>query len=76
MMAFGELNVFSAADAQSLISHCAQWLKPGGIILIGEPYWRQVLVTEEIAHAYGVSAVADFRPLPDLSPFSTNSTMT
>ncbi|EEN7281715.1 SAM-dependent methyltransferase [Salmonella enterica subsp. salamae] len=34
MMAFGELNVFSAADAQSLISHCAQWLKPGGKLLV------------------------------------------
>lgn len=69
MMAFGELNVFSATDAQSLISHCAQWLKPSGIILIGEPYWRQVLVTEEIAHACGVSSVADFRPLPELVAF-------
>lgn len=34
MMTFGELNVFSAADAQSLISHCAQWLKPDGKLLV------------------------------------------
>ncbi|EJU8848290.1 SAM-dependent methyltransferase [Salmonella enterica] len=44
-------------------------LKPGGIILIGEPYWRQVPETEESAHACGVSSVADFRPLPELVAF-------
>lgn len=34
MMTFGELNVFSAADAHGLISHCAQWLEPGGKLLV------------------------------------------
>lgn len=34
MMTFGELNVFSVADAQTLISRCAQWLVPGGKLLI------------------------------------------
>ncbi|EAA5616307.1 class I SAM-dependent methyltransferase [Salmonella enterica] len=34
MMTFGELNVFSDNDAQSLISGCAQWLKPDGKLLI------------------------------------------
>ncbi|EIK0449534.1 class I SAM-dependent methyltransferase [Salmonella enterica] len=33
MMTFGELNVFSAADAQALISRCARWLAPGGRLL-------------------------------------------
>lgn len=44
----------------------AKNLKPGGIILIGEPYWRQVPATEEIAQACGVSFIADFLPLPEL----------
>lgn len=34
MMTFGELNVFSAADARSLISRCARWLAPGGRMLV------------------------------------------
>lgn len=33
MMTFGELNVFSAADAQALISRCARWLVPDGKLL-------------------------------------------
>lgn len=36
------------------------------MILIGEPYWRQVPATEEIAQACGVSSVADFLTLPEL----------
>lgn len=54
----------------------AKSLKPGGLILIGEPYWRRIPATEEIAHACGVSSVADFRPLPELVAFLTNSAMT
>ena len=44
----------------------AKSLKPGGMILIGEPYWRQVPATEEIAQACGVSSKADFLTLPGL----------
>lgn len=33
MMTFGELNVFSATDAQTLIRRCARWLVPGGRLL-------------------------------------------
>jgi Methylase involved in ubiquinone/menaquinone biosynthesis len=44
----------------------AQSLKPGGIILIGEPYWRQLPETDEIAQACGVSAISDFLTLPGL----------
>ena len=44
----------------------AQSLKPGGIMLIGEPYWRQLPSTEEIAQACGVSAIADLLMLPEL----------
>ncbi|QIJ06176.1 class I SAM-dependent methyltransferase [Shewanella chilikensis] len=34
MMTFGELNVFSAADAKSLLKHCANWLTPNGKLLV------------------------------------------
>ncbi|GAB1044963.1 MULTISPECIES: class I SAM-dependent methyltransferase [Shewanella] len=34
MMTFGELNVFSTADAKSLLKHCANWLMPNGKLLV------------------------------------------
>lgn len=34
MMTFGELNVFSAADAKSLLKDCANWLMPNGKLLV------------------------------------------
>ncbi|MEL4484425.1 class I SAM-dependent methyltransferase [Shewanella algae] len=34
MMTFGELNVFSAADAKSLLKDCANWLTPNGKLLV------------------------------------------
>ncbi len=44
----------------------AQSLRDGGIILIGEPYWRQVPPTEEVAKGCLAGAVADFLTLPEL----------
>ena len=44
----------------------ARSLRPGGIILVGEPYWRQVPPTEEIAGKCLAGAIADFLPLPEL----------
>lgn len=44
----------------------AQSLKPGGIMLIGEPYWRQLPATEEIAQASGVGSTSDFLTLSGL----------
>jgi SAM-dependent methyltransferase len=41
-------------------------LRPGGIILIGEPYWRKFPPTEDIARGCGATAVADFLTLPEL----------
>lgn len=55
-----------AGDFAGTIALLAKSLKPGGIILIGEPYWRQVPASEEIAQACGVSSVADFLTLPAL----------
>lgn len=41
-------------------------LKPGGIILIGEPYWRQLPLTEDVAKECGATSLADFLPLTGL----------
>jgi len=44
----------------------ARSLYPGGVILIGEPYWRQLPPTEEAARACLAGAIADFLLLPEL----------
>ena len=44
----------------------ARSLRPGGIILIGEPFWRQLPPTEEIAKGCLANAVSDFLELPAL----------
>ncbi|HQM46977.1 MAG TPA: hypothetical protein PLC82_14010, partial [Smithellaceae bacterium] len=36
------------------------------IILIGEPYWRQLPPTEDVAKGCQAHAIADFLPLPEL----------
>ncbi len=41
-------------------------LKPNGMLLLGEPYWRKIPVTEAIAKECGAQAIADFLPLPEL----------
>ena len=41
-------------------------LRSGGIILIGEPYWRQSPPTEEVAKGCGAEAISDFLLLPEL----------
>ncbi|HVY98153.1 MAG TPA: class I SAM-dependent methyltransferase [Dongiaceae bacterium] len=44
----------------------AQSLGAGGIILIGEPYWRQLPPTEDIAKGCLAHAISDFLTLPEL----------
>lgn len=44
----------------------AQSLDPGGIVLIGEPFWRQLPPTEEVAKGCLASSIADFLLLPEL----------
>ena len=44
----------------------AQSLRAGGIILIGEPYWRQLPPTADVAEGCGATSVADFLTLPEL----------
>ena len=41
-------------------------LRPGGILLIGEPFWRQVPPTNEIATGCLAHAISDFVLLPEL----------
>lgn len=65
-----------AGGVAGTIDLLAKSLKPGGIILIGEPYWRRIPATEEIAHAVASHLSLIFAPCPSWSPFSTNSAMT
>ncbi|EPJ3205606.1 class I SAM-dependent methyltransferase [Salmonella enterica subsp. enterica serovar Derby] len=58
-----------AGGVAGTITLLAKSLKPGGIIVIGEPYWRQIPATEDIAQACGASSVADFLSLADLVSF-------
>ncbi|MBD3371200.1 MAG: methyltransferase domain-containing protein [Candidatus Coatesbacteria bacterium] len=44
----------------------ARSLRPGGIILIGEPYWRQLPPTEDVAKGCLANAISDFLLLPEL----------
>jgi SAM-dependent methyltransferase len=44
----------------------AQSLRTDGIILIGEPYWRQVPPTEAVAKGCLANAISDFQMLPGL----------
>ncbi|HDC4308138.1 TPA: class I SAM-dependent methyltransferase [Enterobacter kobei] len=55
-----------AGGVAGTMSLLAQSLKRGGIMLIGEPYWRRLPATDEVARACGASSIADFLTLPDL----------
>ncbi len=44
----------------------ARSLCPGGIILIGEPFWRQLPPTEEVAKGCLANAISEFLMLPEL----------
>jgi SAM-dependent methyltransferase len=44
----------------------AKSLRPGGIILIGEPYWRQLPPTEDVAKGCLAGSISDFLLLPEL----------
>ena len=44
----------------------ARSLRGGGIILVGEPYWRQLPPTEDVARGCLATSIADFLTLPGL----------
>ena len=48
------------------IEFLARSLRTGGIILIGEPYWRQLPPTEEVAMGCLANSISDFLLLPEL----------
>jgi len=48
------------------INLLARSLRSGGIILIGEPYWRQLPPTEDIAKGCLAHSISDFLMLPEL----------
>ena len=48
------------------IALLARSLRPGGILLIGEPYWRKLPPTEEVAKACLAQSISDFLMLPEL----------
>jgi len=48
------------------IALLAKNLRPGGIVLIGEPYWRRLPATEEVARGCLAGSTSDFLLLPRL----------
>ncbi len=44
----------------------ARSLRPGGVILVGEPYWRQLPPTDDAAKACHANSLSDFLTLPEL----------
>ena len=44
----------------------ARSLRPGGIILIGEPYWRLLPPTDDVAKGCHASSISDYLMLPEL----------
>jgi SAM-dependent methyltransferase len=44
----------------------ARSLRAGGIVLVGEPFWRQSPPTEEVARGCLAHSIADFLTLPEL----------
>jgi SAM-dependent methyltransferase len=53
-------------DVAGTIELLARSLRPGGIILIGEPFWRQMPPTDDIARGCLANAISDFLMLPEL----------
>ncbi|MEV5131480.1 cyclopropane-fatty-acyl-phospholipid synthase family protein [[Kitasatospora] papulosa] len=52
--------------AAGTIELLARSLRPGGLMLIGEPYWRREVPDEETARACQAGSKAAFRLLPEL----------
>lgn len=65
---FASLGLAPAVVARlaRTIELLAQSLRPGGMILIGEPYWRQLPPTEELARGCLAGSISDFLLLPEL----------
>jgi len=55
-----------AGGVAGTIELLARSLRTGGIILIGEPYWRQLPPTEDVAKGCHAGSISDFLTLPEL----------
>jgi SAM-dependent methyltransferase len=55
-----------AGGVPGTIALLARSLCAGGIILIGEPYWRQLPPTEDVAKGCLANSISDFLMLPEL----------
>jgi len=55
-----------AGGVAGTVELLARSLRPGGIILIGEPYWRQLPPSEDVAKGCLANAISDFLVLPEL----------
>jgi SAM-dependent methyltransferase len=55
-----------AGGVAGTIELLGQSLRPGGIILIGEPYWRKIPPTEEVAGGCLAGSISDFLLLREL----------
>ncbi|MFA6028322.1 MAG: class I SAM-dependent methyltransferase [Elusimicrobiota bacterium] len=51
---------------QGTIELLSRSLRPGGLILVGEPFWRQLPPTEEVAKGCLAHSLSDFLMLPKL----------
>lgn len=54
-----------AGGVAGTVELLARSLRTGGMILIGEPYWRQLPPTEEVAQGCLANAISDFLTLPE-----------
>jgi SAM-dependent methyltransferase len=55
-----------AGGVAGTIELLARSLRTGGLILIGEPFWRQLPPTEEVAKGCLANSISDFLMLPEL----------
>jgi SAM-dependent methyltransferase len=55
-----------AGGVAGTIGLLARSLRGGGIILVGEPYWRQLPPTDDVAKGCLAHSTADFLTLPEL----------
>ena len=58
-----------AGGVAGTIELLARSLRAGGIILIGEPYWRQMPPSEDVAVGCLANSISDFLMLPELLAF-------
>ena len=65
-----------AGGVVGTIELLAQSLRPGGIILIGEPYWRQLPPTEEVARGVLPTQSPTFSCFQNFSRLSATSATT